>query len=117
MTLALLLALPAILLLAVTTYRQSQALFGRQLGRRWRIAGWALLLAAAMLLLAGDDRGRGLIFWICGCAPIAALAATVLGLRGPRRAFFRKNAPPVRPAEQVREGAAAREMAAATAAE
>jgi peptidoglycan/LPS O-acetylase OafA/YrhL len=82
MTLALPLALLAILLLGVTTHRQQMALFARPLARRTRhrlrALGWGLLGLSLIAALAGPDRARHLIAWIGTCGLFSL--AIALGL-------------------------------------
>jgi len=89
---AFLLAVPAIILLGLTTRRQADTLFRPPMParrrQRLRVAGWLLLAVSLVAVLAGGDTGRRLIEWICAlgaCGLATALAFTVLAERRKRR--------------------------------
>jgi hypothetical protein len=89
---ALLLALPAILLIGAATPRQADLLFGNRLRRAGRktlrLAGFVLLAFSLGAALVDPDQARAFVTWVGGIgveALLVALAFTRVGAAKGRR--------------------------------
>jgi hypothetical protein len=81
MTIALVLAFPATVLIGLATPRQANWLFRAPPSRcriyGWRLSGWLLLIASLGLVISGDDRTRQIIGWV-GTVGVIALSVALV---------------------------------------
>jgi hypothetical protein len=83
MSLALLLALAAVAMIALATPRQAGLLLGphddRRTRVRLRLTGWTMLLLSVACLLANGDRGRHALVWIGAAGLFGTFIAVAIG--------------------------------------